>query len=188
MPRSVSNTPVTCPSCEWGHLRLTNLRGRQLDYRGTMVTVDEDLVVPVCDTCGDLRLGGEWTAAVSRVLEHLRANAAECRGRETGDALRARYALDHLFRSHPLATVNGEQRYWTHGELDVARLVTDIREASWLPPLQLAARLALELWADATGGARPEPPPTVAELFHPTLDWMTGAILLRAVALRGGYD
>lgn len=188
MPKSVSSTPVTCPSCEWGRFRPTNLRGRQLDYRGTVVTVEEDLVVPVCDTCGDLRLGGEPTAALSRVLERQRARAEEARGSETEDAERARYALGYLFRANPLATINAEQRYWTQLELDVDRLATDVREEAWLPPLQLAARLALELWADATGGARPEPPLTVAELCHPTLDWMTGGVLLRAVAMRGGYD
>lgn len=100
---------------------------------------------------------------------------------------RARYALDLLLRSNPLASVNQERRYWDHVELDAARLATDVLHASWLPPLQLMARLALELWADATGGARPEPALTVAELCNPTVDWVTGGVLLRAVAVRGGY-
>ena len=103
-------------------------------------------------------------------------------------AERARYALDYLFRFEPLATVNREWRYRNHTELDAARLATDVRGTPWLPPLLLMARLALELWADATGNERPEPPLTVAELCSPTLDRLTGSILLRAVAVRGGYD
>ena len=67
--------PRLCYTCETGHMRPTGLRGRRVEYRGAVVTVDEGLVVPVCDACAEMQLGGERTTHFNRIVERLRAAA-----------------------------------------------------------------------------------------------------------------
>ena len=64
--------PPPCYNCPGGYMHLTSLRHRRFHYRGAVLDFDEDVVVPVCDTCGDLHLGGERTNRVNAVLERLR--------------------------------------------------------------------------------------------------------------------
>lgn len=55
-------------------MRVTNLRGREFAHLDQPSLVfDEDLKVPVCDTCGDMRLRGAQVTRLSAVLERLRA-------------------------------------------------------------------------------------------------------------------
>ena len=61
-----------CYTCAEGHMHLTSLRGRPFDYCGSVLLFDEDVMVPVCDTCGEVHLGGKRTNRVNAVLERLR--------------------------------------------------------------------------------------------------------------------
>lgn len=63
--------PTPCYTCAGGHMHPTSLRDRVFHYRGAVLDFDEDVVVPVCDTCGDLHLGGERTSRVDAVLTRL---------------------------------------------------------------------------------------------------------------------
>lgn len=64
---------MVCHKCATGTMRPTNLRGRSLSYRDqSALTFDENLTVPVCDRCGDMRLRRSEVAKFSAVLERLR--------------------------------------------------------------------------------------------------------------------
>ena len=63
--------PTPCYTCAGGHMHPTSLRDRVFHYRGAVLDFDGDVVVPVCDTCGDLHLGGERTSRVDAVLTRL---------------------------------------------------------------------------------------------------------------------
>jgi hypothetical protein len=59
-----------CGGCGEGYLQPTNIRGRKLDHRDDpAVLVLEDLVVPVCDTCGDMPLTLAQATELDAVLE-----------------------------------------------------------------------------------------------------------------------
>ena len=62
-----------CYACDTGTVVETNLRGRKFNYLDELNLVfDEDLVAPVCDTCGELYLGGTVTQPFGDALERLR--------------------------------------------------------------------------------------------------------------------
>jgi hypothetical protein len=59
-----------CGSCGEGMLRPTSLLGRILDYRDDpRVRIRHDLVLPVCDVCGDMALDEAQTDALEAELE-----------------------------------------------------------------------------------------------------------------------
>jgi hypothetical protein len=62
--------PRPCGSCGAGVLRPTSLRGRLLEHKDDpAVRVRADLVVPVCDACGDMALNAAHTRALEAALE-----------------------------------------------------------------------------------------------------------------------
>jgi len=60
---------VLCLTCGEGHFQPANARGQAFLYRGAEVTLDEDLVLPTCDACGEQLLGHEDTLALDAALE-----------------------------------------------------------------------------------------------------------------------
>ena len=76
-----------CYACAAGVVRQTNIHGRPFDYRGTAVVLDRDLVVPVCDACGEMRLGSENIRQLNASLERLRAAALGQQGLEQTDTV-----------------------------------------------------------------------------------------------------
>lgn len=60
----------SCGGCGMGMLRPTNVAGMLMGYRDDRrVRIREDLVLPVCDVCGDMALNAEHTDALDAALE-----------------------------------------------------------------------------------------------------------------------
>lgn len=78
-----------CGSCGRGTLRPTNLRGRALEHRDDpAVRVRANVVVPVCDECGDLALNAEQTRALEAALDEAYADRRRRMQRALIDDLR----------------------------------------------------------------------------------------------------
>jgi hypothetical protein len=59
-----------CGSCGEGMLRPTSLLGRSMDHRDDpRVRIRHELVLPVCDVCGDMALDEAQTDALENALE-----------------------------------------------------------------------------------------------------------------------
>lgn len=59
-----------CGSCGEGMLRPTSLLGRTMEHRDdARVRIRHELVLPVCDVCGDMALDEAQTAALDHELE-----------------------------------------------------------------------------------------------------------------------
>jgi hypothetical protein len=59
-----------CGSCGEGYLEPTNIRGMKLEHRDDRaLRIPADLVLPVCDRCGDMALNREQTVALEYILE-----------------------------------------------------------------------------------------------------------------------
>jgi hypothetical protein len=59
-----------CGSCGEGMLRPTSITGTTMEYRDDpRVRIRRDLVLPVCDACGDMALDEEQTIALDDALE-----------------------------------------------------------------------------------------------------------------------
>jgi hypothetical protein len=59
-----------CDSCGEGRVVPTNIRGQRFAHRGQgFVEVRQDLILPVCSACGDMRLGEVEAAVLDSVLE-----------------------------------------------------------------------------------------------------------------------
>ena len=60
----------SCGACGEGMMRPQNVRGMTMRYRDDpAVRIRSDLVLPVCDVCGDSALDGPMTDALDDVLE-----------------------------------------------------------------------------------------------------------------------
>lgn len=59
-----------CGNCGEGMLRPTNVAGMAMEYRDDpAVRVRTQVVLPVCDVCGDMALNAEQTEALDAALE-----------------------------------------------------------------------------------------------------------------------
>lgn len=67
----MSNEKVrACGNCGEGMLRATNVAGVAMEYRDDpAVRIRGELVLPVCDVCGDMALDAAQTAALDTALE-----------------------------------------------------------------------------------------------------------------------
>jgi hypothetical protein len=71
--KKMTETTKPCYACETGTVRPANLRGTTLAYRDEPdLVIDRDVVVPRCDTCGEMWLQARDTAKLNDVLEALR--------------------------------------------------------------------------------------------------------------------
>ena len=60
----------SCGSCGMGTMWLTNVRGTTMDHRDDpSVRIRTDLLLPVCDTCGDMAIDGSQSQALDAALE-----------------------------------------------------------------------------------------------------------------------
>src|SRR5687768_898764 len=63
-------TPRSCGACGVGTLWPTNVMGMVMRHRDDpLVRIREELVLPVCDVCGDMALNAEHTEALDAALE-----------------------------------------------------------------------------------------------------------------------
>ena len=61
-----------CPVCDEGTVESRNLRGVSVPFRDEpAVLIDEDLLVPQCDTCGEMLLNDRVAAVYDHVLQRL---------------------------------------------------------------------------------------------------------------------
>ena len=59
----------TCGTCGEGNFRETNVRGKSFPFKDEpAVSVGEDVILPVCDACGEMRLDAHQTEAFSSAL------------------------------------------------------------------------------------------------------------------------
>jgi hypothetical protein len=62
--------PRSCGGCGMGMQRPTNVAGMVMRHRDDpRVRIRDDLILPVCDVCGDMALNEEHTDALDAVLE-----------------------------------------------------------------------------------------------------------------------
>ncbi|HEU0299165.1 MAG TPA: hypothetical protein VFR37_06910 [Longimicrobium sp.] len=60
-----------CGGCGEGMLRPTNIVGMAMDHRDDPhVRIRDDLILPICDACGDMTLTPSQAAELDAVLEH----------------------------------------------------------------------------------------------------------------------
>jgi hypothetical protein len=70
MKTTDTSAPRACGGCGMGMLRPTNVVGMVMGHRDDpFVRVREDLLLPVCDACGDMALNEEDTDALDAALE-----------------------------------------------------------------------------------------------------------------------
>lgn len=70
MPNLAVIKPRACGSCGNGMLRPTNVAGMAMEHRDDpRVRIRRELVLPVCDVCGDMALTGAQTGALDEALE-----------------------------------------------------------------------------------------------------------------------
>lgn len=70
MPLAHADPARACGGCGEGHLRPMSIRGTTMPHRDEpRVRILRDLVVPVCDACGDMALNEAQTAALDAALE-----------------------------------------------------------------------------------------------------------------------
>jgi hypothetical protein len=147
-----------CYACETGTVRLAQVHGRAFDYRDEVgLVVDEDIQLPVCDTCGEMPLNAAATKRLNVVLERLRAERKqsavkrfiETVGREYPTVPRAAWeqALG-LSPGYLSRLVSGNRLADTPLEILLAGfaknpgVVIDLIEATGHMPKQLMAHLA----------------------------------------------
>lgn len=80
-PNAKGDIPRTrapmCYTCEIGHFHPRNVKGMTFDYRDEpALVVEEELVLPTCDHCGEMRLSPAQAdaldAALARAYDHRR--------------------------------------------------------------------------------------------------------------------
>lgn len=70
MPSKAVRTARACGSCGEGMLRPTRVAGMAMEHRDDpAVRIRRDLVLPVCDVCGDMALDAAQTDALDEALE-----------------------------------------------------------------------------------------------------------------------
>lgn len=70
MTRDAASEGRACGGCGEGMLRPTNVAGMVMDYRDDpRVRIRDDLVLPVCDACGDMTFTHAQAAALDEALE-----------------------------------------------------------------------------------------------------------------------
>jgi hypothetical protein len=70
MPNEVMRTARACGSCGEGMLRPTRVAGTAMEHRDDpAVRIRSELVLPVCDACGDMALDAIQAAALDEALE-----------------------------------------------------------------------------------------------------------------------
>jgi hypothetical protein len=70
MPNAVVRNGRACGSCGVGMLRPTSVVGMTMEHRDDpRVRIRRELVLPVCDECGDMALDAAQTAALDEALE-----------------------------------------------------------------------------------------------------------------------
>jgi len=59
-----------CPACQEGTIDMRNIRGLAVPFRDEpAVVIDEDLIVPRCDNCGEILLNEKLAAAYDAVAQ-----------------------------------------------------------------------------------------------------------------------